>query len=376
MKSQERRPKIFFADQFSGLGGGQRYFFDIVMRAKRMGFSVCACLPVPGPLVERLRSGGVDIVSLQVPEMSIGKKAFVDIFGMLVLCLRVFCKLRSFRGYDVFYVNGPRLFIPFGFLAMSFLRHKNFIYHLHLDHSSLEKKIISTLAKASSTAFVLCNSDFTKESLLRERPELRGNPRVEVLPLGLREGQAGPFDDRFSESLTQFRFVCIGRVSREKGQDVFVRLAEGYPQHEFHIVGHPDFSDKDFYQNLRAKNLNNLFFTESVNSVAEWIASVRPHFSIVPSRAMESFGLVAIESMANSCLTIGRLGGGLKEIASKTGLLGFDSDDDLDDLVRHLISSSPEALKSLTKSQYDKTCLAYSASKYQEALDSFLAGIA
>lgn len=376
MKSQERRPKIFFADQFSGLGGGQRYFFDIVMRAKHMGFPIGAGLPLQGPLVEKLRSAGVEIIPLQVPEMSIGKKGLADVLGMLVLCLRVFWGLRNFKSYDVFYVNGPRLFIPFWLLAISFLKHKAFIYHLHLDHSPLEKRIISFLAKASSTAFILCNSSFTKESLLKERPELLGNPRIEVLPLGLREGQAGAFDNRFNESLSQFRFVCIGRVSQEKGQDIFARLAEVYPQHEFHIVGNTDFSDKDFYQDLRIKKLDNLFFTESVNSVSDWIASVRPHFSIIPSRATESFGLVAIESMANSCLTLGRLRGGLKEIASKTGLLGFDLDSDLDVLVRHLISSTPEALKSLTKSQYDKTCEAFSASKYQEALEGFLTRIA
>jgi glycosyltransferase involved in cell wall biosynthesis len=109
-----------------------------------------------------------------------------------------------------------------------------------------------------------------------------------------------------------------GRLSAEKGVDVFLRAAARLPHIPFRLAG-----EGDLLSNLRTEAPANVLFVGQLSrqKLGEFYAGAR--ISIVPSVWEEAFGLVAAESMAHGIPVIASDIGALPEIVDRgrTGLL-------------------------------------------------------
>ena len=115
-----------------------------------------------------------------------------------------------------------------------------------------------------------------------------------------------------------------------------------------------------------------------------WITDVRAtidelgiQISLVPSRIEESFGLVAIESMACSCLTLGSERGALSEISRITGMLTFDIDAplSLDTRLRELLLSDAQNLHDLARRQHRHATEQYALTRFRRKVAHLLTNL-
>ena len=130
---------------------------------------------------------------------------------------------------------------------------------------------------------------------------------------------------------TPIRIGIVGRITRWKGQHVFLEAASrlraaGREDVRFVIVGAPLFGEEAYEQELRqmveraglAEQVEFLGFQEDVPAVLRGL-DLLVHASVTP----EPFGQVVIEGMAAGLPAIGTDGGGVREIIThgENGLL-------------------------------------------------------
>lgn len=123
------------------------------------------------------------------------------------------------------------------------------------------------------------------------------------------------------------RFLCLGRLTYEKGYDLaiqaFCKISKQFPSAELYIVG--DGCEKETLQSLAADN-QNIYFEGALDhqQSLNFIQSI--HVVLVPSR-YESFGLVAIEAGLMGRPVIATRVGGLVEIVRDNNGLLVESED-------------------------------------------------
>lgn len=118
-----------------------------------------------------------------------------------------------------------------------------------------------------------------------------------------------------------------GRITRWKGQDVFLRaFAKLAPKHDAVAVIVGAVRSYEYQQQLRAiVDENNLqqdvFFIEEAQDMRLWYAA--SDIAVSASVEPESFGRIAVESQASGCITVATELGGAKEtvINNETGFL-------------------------------------------------------
>ena len=133
---KESKPKILFIDQFNKVGGGQTVLVNSI---KSLASSYGCSLLIPrGTYLQKCVSQEVsDITLYKEVKLHPRKKNAFDLIKYGLFILKFFGFAPLFRKSDMIYVNGARLFLP-SFLVANFFS-KKLIYHIHLDHSKLEK---------------------------------------------------------------------------------------------------------------------------------------------------------------------------------------------------------------------------------------------
>ena len=109
--------------------------------------------------------------------------------------------------------------------------------------------------------------------------------------------------------------ALIGRVSPVKGQDVLPKLARRFPDLRFVMIGPVTEENRPFFDSLFADAPANLVYGGETDDLLRTLDQYDVELSLVPSRWDEPFGLVSIESMAASCLTLVSNRGMLPHIA-------------------------------------------------------------
>jgi len=216
---------VLFLDQFSELWGAQRCLVDLLPALEERGWSASAALPGDGPLLEILRTRNIPVLKIPCGPYRSGAKSIADTLRFKRDFRSQVSLLKSLHA-DLVYVNGPRL-LPAA--ARAFGGRVPVVFHAH---SRVPPGFASWLARRSirkmqATVIACCQAVAPEVSGCAWKAIANGVPDV-----GMRQ-----------RNFTTWRIGVIGRISKEKGQVVFVQavrmLAREFPEARFVICGAP-----------------------------------------------------------------------------------------------------------------------------------------
>lgn len=366
---------IVLFDQYPFLGGGQTVFLAATEAARRTGAEVFVVVPPGGALAQVLNQRAdpnVEVVATPACEVNHGKKRvrdFVRLGGYnLSLALRHFRLV--FRS-DILYANGPRQF-P-GLLFLSWLCRKKCIYHIHIDHSTIEKKLIAIAARLRHTHSIIVNSNYILNCLAAAIPGIKDNPRVRVIENGLDSRFSTlKFVDRYSGVTGRLKIAVIGVLRPEKGQDRAVELARINSDYEVHLVGRTGGGAEAWVEVLKQRAPSNVFFHGEVTDIPACVNQFGIQLNLVPSRWAEPFGLVAIEGMACSCITVVYDSGALGDIARKTGAIMCADEKELQAALKRVYEMKQGERIELAREQFDRTMKLYNAERFISEIQNII----
>lgn len=356
---------VAFIDQYSTFGGGQTVLLQLIRIFLAKQYSVTVLAPMKGELEARLKAEFGDAIlyrNLQELKLTQSKKNLLDYCRVLFSPILLLRHINNLNAHSMVYLNGPRWFWAW-WIVNKFLSIRS-VYHIHLDHSKIEKMLISKIAKNQKN-LVVCISKFVYSRLTQSCPELKDSKNVVVVENGL----SSRFSNLQYESRTASKNVAvIGRLSREKGQDLIVNVARLLPSFKFYIIGGADFAGLDFERQLKLEAPSNVIFLGKVSDIAKCLSENNILYSIVPSKWEEPFGLTAIESMAMSCITFVSERGELTNIAKNTGAFIFKNEEELVGLLKSISEDTEPKLGELSFAQYSETLKYYSLERFEESL--------
>ncbi len=349
------KKSILFIDQFREVTGGQIVLQSLVTVAQDAGYRVGVLAPMGGGLEAALKARwGERIDHYDLHELSLqsGQKGWRDAVRLLAFSFYLLRFLPMLSSYGVIYVNGGRLTLPFALLSLLAFRPR-WIYHLHLCHSRLEKRLLSLIARLPRTGSVVLASSYIQEDFARARPEIASNGRVCVIENCLNPPFSElPFVDRFTSRSAPLNVALIGRVSPVKGHALLPGLARALPNLQFTIIGRIAPDQREFADSLFTGAPSNLAYAGETANLPDTINRLPVHISIVPSRWEEPFGLVSIESMAASCITLVSDRGMLPHIAACTGAWCFHDDEELAAMLTRLREMPRAELREIAAQQH------------------------
>jgi glycosyltransferase involved in cell wall biosynthesis len=164
----------------------------------------------------------------------------------------------------------------------------------------------------------------------------------------------------------------LGVLRQEKGQDAAIEAARRLPNLRLFLIGRDGPGAEHWIEAQKKSAPPGVIFYGETKSVAETIDAEDIALNLVPSRWEEPFGLVALEGMACSCLTIVRAVAGLKDIADVTGALTFQNDSELPALIGRILETDSKDLAALARAQYEATMSVYTAEGFRARALSLL----
>jgi glycosyltransferase involved in cell wall biosynthesis len=325
---------ILFLDQSGELGGAELCLADLAEFCRDR----CAVLLFQdGPFADLLQAKKVCVIVAPLPPLTVrvsksaGLPAYLcAIPGMFLLIYRA---IKLAKDYQLLYANTAKALVVASVLA--FLLRKQFCFHLHdivnsAHFSALNRRLIVTLANRADA--VVANSQATAEAY----KHAGGNNRhLKVIHNGFK-----PFDLQSGSSIvaacTQGVTVAahspvvglFGRITRWKGQHVFLKALVELPNVRGLIVGDALFTGDDRRYGEELRELvtqlgiaDRIAFKGFCPDVLPYLLSVDvvAHCSTSP----EPFGRVIVEAMLAGRPVIATRAGGAMEIVTdnQTGLL-------------------------------------------------------
>lgn len=198
-------------------------------------------------------------------------------------------------------------------------------------------------------------TDFQRNFMIREGfPE----DRIDVIPNMV-------YVNKNADTILGEKVLFVGRLSTEKGVDVFLDAASKFPDIPFSMAG-----DNPLMPDLKYNRPSNLEVLGFVNKEELNHHYSTARFIVVPSIWYEGFPNVILEAMKHNKPVICSRIGGLPEIVDdgKTGLL-FEPDN-VDDLVSKIrfLHNRPELCTKMGQAGRQKVMNEYSPEKYYERL--------
>ena len=364
---------IIFCDQYGQLGGGQQVLLELVKAALANRFAVTVLIPA-GSCADKLEALGAEVRRIPSCALTQGKKSVLDLMRFAMHNILVFFQNFSvLRSADLIYVNGNRL-LPVALLAQRVLG-KKAACHIHLNHGTLEKKLLRFFLRQRRTVAIVVPSAFIQRGLVHFDTAF-DSPKVRIVENGLdARFTSTAFEDRFSGR--PLRHVgIVGRVSPEKGQDVLPELARRFPDMAFHVLGDAAFSSADFDAALQRDCPTNVHFHGWVEDLPQKVREIGLQICLVPSRcpqstpghSFEAAPLVPMQMTALSCLVLVRRLGALEDVAKSLQLACFDSDDELMAVIKKLCLQSESDTISQCKNSHMRVISRYSHSAFHANL--------
>lgn len=339
---------------------------SLLSAAVRCGLEAKVIIPGGGALEAELRKhfdGRVSIVRQSVPDLRHGSKSFRDVLKLVLFSIRTaFRHFAVARQCQLIYVNAPRYFLGASLLAI--ISRRDCILHLHLDYGGIQGWLVLICARLPRTRMMVANSHFIARRLCRRFPSLSGRLRVveNCLSASFRNL---PFRPPLRSGNERLRIAVVGVVRPEKGQDLAIQLALADARVEIHIIGRVGEGAEVWLSDLRARAPDSVTFHGPVNDLPVVMNALGIHVNLVPSTWEEPFGLVAIEGMACSCLTIVANKGALPDIAARTGAVVFEDLDSLKAVVSDLVTLPLAQFEAEARNQYNAVMCAYGNGRFE-----------
>ncbi len=370
MSMNQQSKHLVFCDQYGSVGGGQTVLLSAVKIAAKYFEKITVVIPRSGSLWRLFEEGIGDSVTLvetdEIPLNNVNK-TLVDYIRMIFATLKFSIKHRRLiRGASLVYANGPRQFPAILFLSL--WTKTPAIYHVHLIHGRVERELIAIVARSNRTKMVVANSGTTARRLkaaLFFSKEI-SNRRLKIIENGLsQEFTRLSYQDKFHKNPKSIHIAVIGTIRPEKRQEIVVAAARNFPDIVFHIVGKVDADSRAYFERLRGVAGDNVSFHSECSNIAGFLGSDEIKICIVPSR-FESFGLVAIEAMACSCITLVSNCEALKDIATKTGAIVFGREPkELIEVLDKILRTRAEGLQVIARRQFDRTMMIYGSDNFE-----------
>ena len=328
------RKRVLFVDHTAELGGGEIALLNLVSHLDRDRYYPTVVVLSHGPLVGRLIAAGIDVRVLPLSP-TVGRHSKDQLGPRTLLRMgdvwrtgRHAWKLRRFvaeAGADLVHTNSLKSDVIGGLAAR--LAGVPVVWHVRDRISNdylpfLVVRAFRWLARRLPQR-VVANSRCTLDTL---RLEGGGTVAYSGVVFADEDGHARPPVAPVGRPTVGL----VGRISRWKGQLVFVRAAaivhERFPSCRFRVIGSALFGDQPYEREVHvlARHLgleDVVEFTGFHNDVDEVIAGldILVHASTTP----EPFGQVIVEGMAAAKPVVATDGGGVTEIVidGVTGLL-------------------------------------------------------
>lgn len=307
---------VLFLDQFSEIGGAQRVLLDTLDAVGELGWRAHVAVPGNGPLAEKLRNRKIAVTPLPCGPYESGKKSTRDLLRF-VLDLphqtRAIADLDKRIGFDLLYVNGPRL-LP----AAALSECAPVLFHAHSDIPQRRAmKLAHWAIRRMGATVAACSNSVAGAFRNCVSPD-----RLHVIPNGVREIKFRQRDFRPGGS---WRIGMLGRISPEKGQAEFLRAIKlGLPRlanARFLVFGAQLFGATEYFETVQelARDLPVEFrgWQEDLDVVFDDLDLL-----VVPS-LQEGMGRVVIEAFSAGVPVIAFPTGGIPEIIAdgETGFL-------------------------------------------------------
>lgn len=360
--------KILFLEQFGDMGGGQTVLLSLVQAALATGAQVTVMAPGGGPLQKSLKDrhgAALSFLACPEPRLTHGRKTAWDILRALAYGFYFLRHIPLLRRQNVIYINGMR-HLPHVLALSPFLRAVIFC-HIHLLPATAERLLLNLATGKMRPFRLLANSSFiaAHAGIASKHIHLIENA---LLPIFAQQ----PFRNRFASIGAPWRCAIIGTVRENKGQGVAIDAVTGRTNVSLHIIGRDGDGAEDWIRGLRKTAPANVHFTGPSADLPLTLETHGIQFSLVLSQMEEAFGLVAIESMACSCITIVSGRGGLEEIAAHTGALLARDARELEQMLDRLFAMPGDALAALARAQYDATQQRYAPARFHDEVRSLL----
>jgi glycosyltransferase involved in cell wall biosynthesis len=360
--------KILVLDQFNQPGGAQQCLLDLLPGLMEKGWEPLVMLPGEGPLGQAIRRLGIDVLPVACGPYKSGQKTSGDALRFLsdlrASSAQIANACRRHRA-SLIYVNGPRL-VPAAVVARG---RTPILFHCHSYLSPRYLEWTTAIPLRWAGAEVIASSNFVSRPLRRWICEKRMTVVYNGVPPAaeIRQGRTGPIT-----------IGVIGRIAREKGQDLFLRAARlilrEVPECRFVVCGAPLFSDPDFAHQLHslAEGLP-VEFTGWREDVGPILANL--DLLVVPSTAIDATPRVIMQAFAAKVPVIAFANEGFRELLEdgRTGALVPErTPESLAARACELLQVPPQRLREIAEAAYSKWQARFTLEAYRAGILAIL----
>lgn len=236
-----------------------------------------------------------------------------------VQILTFFAALKYMTDKDaVFYIN---TLLPTGPAIAGKLTGKKVIYHYHENAGAKGRfyKILSRLMQTVADK-IICVSEYQKSFLKKK-------DKCVVIPNALPHGFVSAFENHPGENFERKTVLMLSSLKTYKGTAEFFKLASMLPEYKFVIVINDEKANIDKYisrQNLRISSNIEIYDRQKDTTIFYKRASVVLNLTD-KEKAIETFGLTALEAMTAGLPVIVPTAGGIAEMV-EDGIDGYKTD--------------------------------------------------
>jgi len=363
------RPHAIVLEQQGQVAGGHVLCLEVMEAFLAAGFRVTAGLPFGGGMHDIARSRLGDAVEIVETPPVPGRDAAAWRAlspAHLLHALRLWSRLRTGRPPDLVHVNGGCLFPTMPWLV-PLLRPSRVLYYVMVAQSPGEFRLLRLLLRRQPQARLLTASRFLHQLTIEHVGEDLAD-RVSPVECAL----GARFVDlpwrRPGETAPNLRVALIGRICPEKGHELFLSVARRLPDVQFYVIGEAAPEHRPFRDRLMRRRPPNVAFVGFTLDLPGLIDELGISVSMVPSAWQEGFGLVFIESMAMSLLTMASRRGALPGLAERTGGLTFDTVEEAVSLLQWIARMSPEDRATMSRRQYDAVRATFDPARFRRDL--------
>lgn len=354
-----KQQSVLFVDNERHWGGGQIICLNLINALRKNNFKIGLLLPPGSNLELEVKDFGLaeGIYHIERLDLTPKKNYFTDLLRLFKHGVYNILEMaRAFLKYDLVYINSTRL-LPISLLLLYFMR-KDFVIHLHLLHENSIFRLVALAARSSKCKAVVCCSELVRSAAKKYIID----DRLITVRNSLKSQLSGmKFKNRFDKPL---KIGFIGDISFLKGADIILKLAVEFPQLKFCLIGRNnlniDLTTPNVQLESNSLDIKSLVDLNEINIV------------IVPSRVSESFGLVAIEACAMSCIAVVSSAGYLKEIGKQCKLSVCEDEDAYYKVLAGLCRLSSGELENIAKNSWVRVQDHYSITTFESEIHDLL----